>query len=76
MSLGEVISEVARQIRTPLSAISAELDLLRRDAETGKPVGERVHVVSEEIERLEKAVEALNPFMTARRSGSSGKSVL
>jgi signal transduction histidine kinase len=42
-----VISDVARQIRTPLGAISAELDLLRRDAETGKPVAERVRVVSE-----------------------------
>jgi len=71
-----VISDVARQIRTPLGAISAELDLLRRDAETGKPVAERVRVVSEEIERVEKAVEALNPFMAARRGGASGKSVL
>jgi hypothetical protein len=35
-----------------------------------------VHVVSEEIERLEKAVEALNPFIAAGRSGSSGQSVL
>jgi PAS domain-containing protein len=76
MSLGEVISDVARQIRTPLSAISAELDLLRRDAEAGKPVAGRVRVVSEEIERLEKAVEALNPFIAAGRSGSSGQSVL
>ncbi|HVB78683.1 MAG TPA: HAMP domain-containing protein [Candidatus Binataceae bacterium] len=73
MSLGEVISDVARQIRNPLSAISSELDLLRRDAELGKPVGERVHAVRDEIGRLDKAVEALNPFMELQASGSSGK---
>jgi nitrogen-specific signal transduction histidine kinase len=74
MSLGEVISDVARQIRNPLSAISSELDLLRRDAELGKPVGERVHAVRDEIGRLDKAVEALNPFMGPERSGPGGKS--
>ncbi|MGH7915690.1 MAG: HAMP domain-containing protein [Candidatus Binataceae bacterium] len=73
MSLGEVISDVARQIRNPLGAISSELDLLRRDAEMGKPVGERVHAVRDEIGRLDKAVEALNPFMAPQGSGSSGK---
>jgi nitrogen fixation/metabolism regulation signal transduction histidine kinase len=74
MSLGEVISDVARQIRNPLSAISSELDLLRRDAEMGRPVGERVHAVRDEIGRLDKAVEALNPFMAPPgSSGSSGK---
>ncbi len=74
MSLGEVISDVARQIRNPLSAISSQLDLLRRDAELGKPVGERVHAVRGEIERLDKAVEALNPFMGPKRSDPRGKS--
>lgn len=74
MSLGEVISDVARQIRNPLSAISSELDLLRRDAELGKPVGERVHAVRDEIGRLDKAVEALNPFMGPERSDPRGKS--
>jgi signal transduction histidine kinase len=74
MSLGEVISDVARQIRNPLSAISTELDLLRRDAELGKPVGERVHAVRDEIERLDKAVEALNPFMGPQRPHPRGKS--
>ena len=74
MSLGEVISDVARKIRNPLSAISSELDLLRRDAELGKPVGERVHAVRDEIERLDKAVEALNPFMGPERSDARGKS--
>jgi len=74
MSLGEVISDVARQIRNPLSAISSELDLLRRDAALGKPVGERVHAVRDEIGRLDKAVEALNPFMGPERSGPRGKS--
>jgi signal transduction histidine kinase len=71
VSLGEVISDVARQIRNPLSAISSELDLLRRDAEQGKPVGERVHAVRDEIGRLDKAVEALNPFMSPHGTGSS-----
>ena len=66
--------DVARQIRNPLSAISSELDLLRRDAELGKPVGERVHAVRDEIGRLDKAVEALNPFMGPGRSGPGGKS--
>jgi len=73
MNLGEVISDVARQIRSPLNAIISELDLLRRDAELGKPVGERVHAVRDEVGRLDKAVEALNPFMGPVRSGSSGK---
>jgi PAS domain-containing protein len=74
MSLGKMISDVARQIRNPLSAISSELDLLRREAALGKPVGERVHSVREEIGRLDKAVEALNPFMGSHGSGPSGKS--
>lgn len=73
MSLGEVISDVARQIRNPLSAISSELDLLRRDAELGKPVGARVQSVRDEIGRLDEAVEALSPFMTPQDSGPSGK---
>ncbi|WP_410969370.1 histidine kinase dimerization/phospho-acceptor domain-containing protein, partial [Salmonella sp. SAL04284] len=72
--LGKMISDVARQIRNPLSAISSELDLLRREAALGKPVGERVHSVREEIGRLDKAVEALNPFMGSHGSGPSGKS--
>ena len=76
MSLGEVISDVARQIRNPLNAISSELDLLRRDAELGKPVGERVHAVRSEIDRLEKAVEALHPFMGPERSDPRGKSTV
>jgi signal transduction histidine kinase len=74
MSLGEVISDVARQIRNPLSAISSELDRLRRDAALGKPVGERVHAVRDEIGRLDKAVEALSPFMGPQRPGPRGKS--
>jgi PAS domain-containing protein len=74
MSLGEVISDVARQIRKPLGAISAQLDLLRRDAELGRPVGERVHAVRYEIERLDNAVEALKPFMWPDGSAPRGKS--
>ena len=74
MSLGEVISDVARQIRNPLSAISSELDLLRRDAELGKPVGARVEAVRNEIGRLDKAVEALSPFMAPQDCGPNAKS--
>jgi HAMP domain-containing protein len=74
MSLGKVIAEVARQIRNPLSAISSELDLLRREAALGKPVGERVHAVRDEIGRLDKAIEALNPLMGPHRSEPGGKS--
>jgi len=74
MSLGEVISDVARQIRNPLSAISSELDLLRRDAELGKPVGVRVEAVRDEIGRLDKAVQALSPFMAPQGCGPSAKS--
>ncbi len=73
ISLGEVISDVARQIRNPLSAISSQLDLLRREAEHGQPVGERVHALRDEIRRLDKAVEALNPFMAPQGSGPRGK---
>jgi signal transduction histidine kinase len=73
MSLGEVISDVARQIRNPLNAISAELDLLLHDADAGNPVGERVHALRDEIGRLDKAIEALSPFMAPSGSGSGGK---
>ena len=61
--LGGLISGVAHQIRNPLHAMTLQLELLRQDAEQGKPAGRRVELVRAEIHRLDQAVDALLRFM-------------
>ncbi len=61
--LGGLISGVAHQIRNPLNAMSLELELLSLDAQSGKPVEERIRSVRDEIARLDQVVDALMRFM-------------
>jgi signal transduction histidine kinase len=61
--LGGLISGVAHQIRNPLNAMNLQLELLTQDAENGASVTPRIKTVRGEIERLDRAVEALLRFM-------------
>ncbi len=61
--LGGLISGVAHQIRNPLNAMSLELELLGLDAQSGRPVEERIRSVRDEIGRLDQVVDALMRFM-------------
>lgn len=61
--LGGLISGVAHQIRSPLNAMSLQLELLRQDAERGAPMEPRLEAVRHEIERLDRTVDALMRFM-------------
>ncbi len=61
--LGGLISGVAHQIRSPLNAMSLQLELLRQDAERGAPMAPRLEAVGHEIERLDRTVDALMRFM-------------
>ena len=56
-----LVSDVAREIRSPLSNINSQLSLLREAAEMGQPLEERLEAMRDELERLDKAVEALQP---------------
>jgi PAS domain-containing protein len=61
--LSGLITEVTRQIRQPLDAINSQLNLLGGDFNQGRSSEERVNALRIELERLDKAVEALNPFL-------------
>src|SRR6266851_4581555 len=61
--LGGLISGVAHQIRSPLNAMSLQLELLGQDAERGAPMEPRLEAVRREIERLDRTVDALMRFM-------------
>ena len=61
--LGGLISGVAHQIRSPLNAMSLQLELLRQDAERGAPMEPRLEAVRHEIERLDRTVDAPMRFM-------------
>jgi signal transduction histidine kinase len=61
--LGGLISGVAHQIRSPLNAMSLQLELLGQDAERGVPMAPRLGAVRHEIERLDRTVDALMRFM-------------
>jgi signal transduction histidine kinase/HAMP domain-containing protein len=61
--LGGLLSGVAHQIRNPLNAMSLQLELLRQQADQGRPVERQVQALRTEIERLDQAVDALMRFM-------------
>jgi len=61
MRFGASVSDIARDIRSPLSNINSQLCLLREAAEMGQPLDERLEAMRDELERLDKAVEALQP---------------
>lgn len=61
--LGTLISGVAHQIRTPLNAMTLELELLNQDIHESRPIEDRVHMVRDEMRRLGQAIDALMRFM-------------
>ena len=61
--LGGLISGVAHQLRNPLNAMNLQLELLAQEAERGAPVGPQIKAVRREIQRLDRAVDALMRFM-------------
>ena len=61
--LGGLISGVAHQLRNPLNAMNLQLELLGQEAERGAPVGPQIKAVRREIQRLDRAVDALMRFM-------------
>jgi signal transduction histidine kinase len=61
--LGGLISGVAHQIRNPLNAMTLQLELLRQDAEQGRPTGKRVDSARAEIRRLDQVIDTLLRFM-------------
>jgi signal transduction histidine kinase/HAMP domain-containing protein len=61
--LGGLISGVAHQIRNPLNAMNLQLELLSQDAGRNVPVEQRVRGLRNEVERLDRAVNALMRFM-------------
>ncbi|MGD0073784.1 MAG: ATP-binding protein [Candidatus Binataceae bacterium] len=65
--LGGLISGVAHQIRNPLNTMTLQLELLRQDAESGRPGSERIDGIRAEIRRLDQAIDALLRFMRPGR---------
>lgn len=61
--LGGLLSGVAHQIRGPLNAMSAQLELLRQEAQNGDPVDNRIERLRFEMTRLDQTVDALMRFM-------------
>jgi signal transduction histidine kinase len=61
--LGSVISGVAHQLRNPLNAMSLQLELLSHDVERTGNAARRVRALRDEIERLDRAIDALLRFM-------------
>jgi signal transduction histidine kinase/HAMP domain-containing protein len=61
--LGGLISGVAHQIRNPLNAMNLQLELLIQDATRQLPIDQRVRALRQEVERLDRAVNALMRFM-------------
>jgi signal transduction histidine kinase len=61
--LGSVISGVAHQLRNPLNAMSLQLELLSHDVEPNGNAVRRVRALRDEIERLDRAIDALLRFM-------------
>jgi signal transduction histidine kinase len=61
--LGSVISGVAHQLRNPLNAMNLQLELLSHDIERNANAVRRVRALRDEIERLDRAVDALLRFM-------------
>lgn len=55
-----MLAEVAHEIRNPLNAMAAQIELLRTDgALAGPPAVRRIEILSEEIRRLDRTVTGL-----------------
>lgn len=61
VTIGEMSSKVAHEIRNPLNAIQLHLSLLKRKQATGK-VEEFIDVIHEESERLNRYITSLLQF--------------
>jgi signal transduction histidine kinase len=61
--LGSVISGVAHQLRNPLNAMNLQLELLGNEIGPSANAARRVRALRDEIERLDRAVDALLRFM-------------
>jgi signal transduction histidine kinase len=61
--LGSVISGVAHQLRNPLNAMSLQLELLSHDVDRSGNGARRVRALRDEIERLDRVIDALMRFM-------------
>ena len=61
--LGSVISGVAHQLRNPLNAMSLQLELLNQDVDRNGNGARRVRALRDEIERLDRVIDALLRFM-------------
>jgi signal transduction histidine kinase len=61
--LGSVISGVAHQLRNPLNAMSLQLELLSHDVDLSGNAARRVRALRDEIERLDRVIDALLRFM-------------
>ncbi|HJU29748.1 MAG TPA: ATP-binding protein [Candidatus Binataceae bacterium] len=67
IQIGGVIAGVGGRIRDPLSTIAAQLEQIRQEAGRGLPVDRKLAVVRGEIDRLERAVDALLSFIRPER---------
>ncbi|MGA2408909.1 MAG: ATP-binding protein [Candidatus Binataceae bacterium] len=61
--LGGLIAGVAHQIRNPLNAMNLQLELLSQDSDRNLPIDHRIRALRLEIERLDRAINALMRFM-------------
>ncbi len=61
-SVGKLAASVAHEIRNPLTAIKMWLFTIRETAEGNAELERKIHIISEEIERLESIVRNLLEF--------------
>lgn len=61
--LGSFISGIAHQLRNPLNAMSLQLELLSHDVDQSGNGARRVRALRDEIERLDRVIDALMRFM-------------
>jgi signal transduction histidine kinase len=64
---GGLIAGLGGRIRDPLGAIAAQLEQIRQEAWRGLPVDRKIAAVRGEIERLERAIDALLSFVRPER---------
>lgn len=65
--LAGLIAGIGGRIRAPLNAVGARLDQVRQEAARGLPVDRKIADLRGEIDRLERAVDALLIFMRPER---------
>lgn len=67
IQIGGLIAGVGGRIRDPLNAIAAQLEQIRQEAARGLPVDRKIAVTRAEVDRLERAVDALLSFIRPER---------